>query len=60
QVNDDASGGRSRTCPRREPMTLDQVRAAGADEWLRVLAGVFAADRIPPSRILGLMRRPSW
>ena len=56
QVNDDGSGGWFANLPRREPMTLAQVRAAGADEWLRLLADVFAADRTPASRILGRMR----
>ena len=52
QVNDDSSGGWFANLPWREPMTMAQVRAVGAREWLRRLREAFAADRSPALEFL--------
>lgn len=54
QVHDDSSGGWFVNLPRRQPMTLADARAVGADEWLRVLRDAFADDRTPA---LDMLRR---
>jgi 2-polyprenyl-6-methoxyphenol hydroxylase-like FAD-dependent oxidoreductase len=54
QIHDDGSGGWFVNLPHREPMTLTQARAVGADEWLRVLRDAFAADRSPAPDLLRL------
>ena len=52
QVEEDGRTGWFANLPRREPMTLGQARAVGGAEWLRVLADVFADDRVPAVEIL--------
>ncbi|MEV0096507.1 NAD(P)/FAD-dependent oxidoreductase [Streptomyces sp. NPDC050738] len=47
QVFDDSSAVWFANVPRREPMTLAEAQAIGAEEWLRRLRTLFADDRTP-------------
>ncbi|MFD4555408.1 FAD-dependent oxidoreductase [Streptomyces sp. NPDC058469] len=47
QVFDDSSAMWFANLPHRAPMTLAEVRATGAPDWLRTLRAAFADDRTP-------------
>jgi 2-polyprenyl-6-methoxyphenol hydroxylase-like FAD-dependent oxidoreductase len=51
-VEDDGHTGWFANLPHKQPMTIAEVKAIGATEWLRVLSDVFAEDRIPAVDIL--------
>ncbi|HVV09815.1 NAD(P)/FAD-dependent oxidoreductase [Amycolatopsis sp.] len=52
QVDEDGRTGWFANLPRREPLTRAEARATDAAEWLRIMADVFAKDRIPALEIL--------
>jgi 2-polyprenyl-6-methoxyphenol hydroxylase-like FAD-dependent oxidoreductase len=54
QVFDDASAVWFANLPHREPMTIAEARAIGAEEWLTRLRAAFTGDRTPAAHLLGL------
>lgn len=52
QTDDEGRTGWFANLPRATPLPLAETRAVGADEWLRQLREVFAADRTPAAHIL--------
>jgi FAD-dependent urate hydroxylase len=52
QVSDDSSGVWFVNLPHPQPMNLNEARAVGAEQWLRVLRETLADDRTPALELL--------